>query len=54
MTKRTIILEDIWCDESDEFWNNEEEIEETILKLFSAINWEIGKVKIITEALPEK
>lgn len=47
MSKRTIVLKDIWCDEGDEFWENEDEIEELIREMFEAINWEIGDIWIL-------
>jgi hypothetical protein len=43
MTKRTIVLENMWVDESDEFWDDEEEVANLILLALEGINWEIKK-----------
>ena len=53
MTKRMIVLEDVWCDESDKFWEDKGNVQEMIYEVFRQINWEIGKVEIITEELQE-
>ena len=43
MKGRTIVLENVWADEDDEFWENEEEVSKLILLAFEAITWEIKK-----------